>query len=187
MFNEFEALLDRLLIKMCKAIKCENDAINTSRDKKYCKDHSIQYRLEPSNCIVCLEEYDDNDAPLNPCGHYVHMKCLAKWKKDICPVCRCTVIIPAPIDEINLIIDKYSSILLNLGNRLKQLREEKRFPLTSITPLLCLRDTNDNFEYLDRFLLPGDSEAELPIFSESLQHYMISRGFDVFSDDEDDD
>lgn len=50
---------------------------------------------EPLECPICLEEFDDDNIPierLSPCGHYAHYSCIFKTskamgKEPFCPLC----------------------------------------------------------------------------------------------------
>lgn len=44
------------------------------------------------NCPICLETFNDEFIPLQPCNHYVHKECVDKWGKQICPMCRTPLI-----------------------------------------------------------------------------------------------
>ena len=62
------------------------------KDFDYCKRHinnsPPKIILErPDECSVCTEGFVDKDKPLI-CGHYVHRRCLVKWGKELCPICR---------------------------------------------------------------------------------------------------
>ena len=51
----------------------------------------IKINNEDSNCIICLEQYMNNDSLiLLPCKHHFHEECLHDWLKinKSCPVCR---------------------------------------------------------------------------------------------------
>jgi hypothetical protein len=37
------------------------------------------------SCVICLESIDH---PLYTCGHYVHLDCIGKCKKYLCPICK---------------------------------------------------------------------------------------------------
>jgi hypothetical protein len=65
--------------------KCLKKSI---KGEKYCKIHKDKFKLEkPEDCIVCMENLKYNSLPLS-CSHWVCRKCIIKWGKDICPVCR---------------------------------------------------------------------------------------------------
>jgi len=135
--------------------------------------------LEPADCSICYEEYDVEDEPLSPCGHYVHMACMLKWKKDTCPVCRGKVIVTqSPISkEINLLLDTYLSILSDLGKKLRKFRRDDRNdPDRSIKALLCLLQTNHPFTFLNHYLSPNRMGVRLPVISDDLRNYIISIG-----------
>jgi hypothetical protein len=39
------------------------------------------------NCSICLENIH-NDLHITECKHLFHSKCLLKWEKKTCPLCR---------------------------------------------------------------------------------------------------
>ena len=44
-----------------------------------------------STCVICIEEYKDNDNIRQlPCQHVFHQKCIDSWflKRQTCPICR---------------------------------------------------------------------------------------------------
>jgi len=50
-----------------------------------------QFQSEkPQDCPVCFESLDNENKTLS-CGHWVHIDCVIKSKKDCCPLCRQTV------------------------------------------------------------------------------------------------
>lgn len=74
--------------KRCIVNGCKNIAKKTSKNENYCNIHDFQYRLDkPNECLVCYLSLNDTDSPLH-CGHWIHLKCLRKWNKPICPLCR---------------------------------------------------------------------------------------------------
>ncbi len=63
---------------------------NSIKDKNYCHLHELQFKYpKPTECPICTDELDTNAQPLS-CGHWVHRKCILKWK-DECPICRATI------------------------------------------------------------------------------------------------
>jgi len=51
---------------------------------------------ESNKCIICLDEYLDNDnLSVMKCQHVFHHNCLRKWLNEIpnCPICRTDIII----------------------------------------------------------------------------------------------
>ena len=42
--------------------------------------------MENIECSICLEFI--NSPHQLPCGHIFHEKCIKKWKKNKCPLCR---------------------------------------------------------------------------------------------------
>ena len=40
------------------------------------------------DCVICLAQHKMTDACTINCGHQFGTVCLAKWKKDTCPLCR---------------------------------------------------------------------------------------------------
>lgn len=85
----------------------------------YCPLHAKLFRLsKPDECPICTESLNDVFRPLS-CGHWVHRKCILKWK-DQCPVCRAKVQLTAkeraqlPI-HIDPVLDSLDSdTILNL-------------------------------------------------------------------------
>lgn len=58
------------------------------RDSNFCRFHQ-KFRFEkPLNCPICMEVLEDGVDPFS-CGHYVHTKCVIKWGKELCPICKC--------------------------------------------------------------------------------------------------
>ncbi|CAD8205514.1 unnamed protein product [Paramecium octaurelia] len=56
-----------------------------------CVSTERQWKLDVSDipeCAICCEYMTKNLATLVPCGHIFHQKCLQKYKKLECPVCR---------------------------------------------------------------------------------------------------
>lgn len=67
--------------------RCHNDQV----ENKFCSEHtSIHYTPD---CVVCTEEFTPLDAKLEPCGHWIHKKCIFKSGKTICPICRAELIL----------------------------------------------------------------------------------------------
>ena len=54
------------------------------------------------DCVICLALHKMTDACTINCGHQFGSACLAKWKKDTCPLCRTqiteTTVYMAPLD-----------------------------------------------------------------------------------------
>ena len=42
---------------------------------------------KPDECPVCLDEFDDEEEPLE-CGHWIHIECIKKSRRNRCPMCR---------------------------------------------------------------------------------------------------
>jgi len=53
------------------------------------------------NCAICLQKHMMTDACKINCGHQFGRLCLAKWKRDTCPLCR------TEITEKTVFIDTY--------------------------------------------------------------------------------
>jgi hypothetical protein len=53
------------------------------------------------DCVICLAQHKMTDACTINCGHQFGRLCLAKWKKDTCPLCR------TQITETTVFIDTY--------------------------------------------------------------------------------
>lgn len=47
--------------------------------------------LMDDDCAICLQHHKMTDACTINCGHQFGGLCLAKWKKDTCPLCRTTI------------------------------------------------------------------------------------------------
>jgi len=78
----------RSCAKKCAAWSCANYAVKDSKNGKYCKDHNHQYRLDITECAICMEEVSiETDIPLQ-CGHLFHSKCLDDYFRSTCPCCR---------------------------------------------------------------------------------------------------
>ena len=43
------------------------------------------------DCVICLAQHKMTDACTINCGHQFGRLCLAKWKKDTCPLCRTNI------------------------------------------------------------------------------------------------
>lgn len=61
------------------------------KDNMYCCYHMCYHHFPREPCSVCYDEIHIHEKPLNPCGHWVHMKCLIKSGKDKCPICRSSI------------------------------------------------------------------------------------------------
>jgi hypothetical protein len=57
--------------------------------------------LMDDNCVICLAQHKMTEACKINCGHQFGSVCLAKWKKDTCPLCRTEII------EKTVFIDSY--------------------------------------------------------------------------------
>jgi hypothetical protein len=53
------------------------------------------------DCVICLAQHKMTEACTINCGHQFGSKCLAKWKRDTCPLCR------TPITEKTVFINTY--------------------------------------------------------------------------------
>ena len=70
---------------------------------------------KPQDCPVCFESLEKENKTLS-CGHWVHMDCIIKSKKDCCPMCR---------QQVSMsILEKY---------QLQELQYEERLKLSSQT------------------------------------------------------
>jgi len=45
-------------------------------------------KYKEKECCVCLERFPDGFEPLKPCGHFIHLICVARTGKTTCPICR---------------------------------------------------------------------------------------------------
>jgi hypothetical protein len=61
------------------------------------------------DCVICLAMHKMTDACTINCGHQFGRKCIAKWKKDTCPLCRTTIKEITEYAEISLL----NEVLLN--------------------------------------------------------------------------
>jgi len=52
---------------------------------------SDEHALMDADCAICLQNHNMTDACTINCGHQFGSACLAKWKKDTCPLCRTTI------------------------------------------------------------------------------------------------
>lgn len=65
----------------CEVIDCEEKPFCTA--SKFCLEH---YDDEKEDlCIICADVFKDK--LLDPCKHMIHIECIYKTGKDICPVC----------------------------------------------------------------------------------------------------
>jgi hypothetical protein len=86
-------MMDEMLNKIsnCKVITkkghtCKNKVY---QEGDYCKLHNRYFKFEkPEECSICMESIDDITIPDLPCLHWVHKKCILKWGKYECPLCR---------------------------------------------------------------------------------------------------
>ena len=70
--------------------------INYSRHLKTFQGKLKNNQKFENNCIICLDEYSNNDLiSIMKCKHIFHHKCLKKWLNESadCPICRTDVII----------------------------------------------------------------------------------------------
>jgi hypothetical protein len=65
------------------------------------KQLSAEESVMDDDCVICLSTHKMTDACTISCGHQFGITCLAKWKKDTCPLCRTkiteTTVYAAPI------------------------------------------------------------------------------------------
>lgn len=45
------------------------------------------YLTKPEECAICFESLEKETAPLE-CGHWLHLKCMGRYNKAECPLCR---------------------------------------------------------------------------------------------------
>jgi hypothetical protein len=67
---------------------CKNKPKN---NEEYCHLHKINNEYKESECCICLEVFTPDFKPLKNCNHYIHIECVYKSGKNICPVCRAPV------------------------------------------------------------------------------------------------
>lgn len=67
--------------------------------------NSLDTAFEPSNCVICLEPFEDGDIMRRlPCNHEYHRDCVDVWltkKCSSCPLCLHSIQIPTVPDEIH--------------------------------------------------------------------------------------
>lgn len=57
----------------------------------YCGIHyKINKYEKPEECAICFESLEKTKTPLK-CGHWIHINCIKKCEKLICPICRCVL------------------------------------------------------------------------------------------------
>lgn len=56
------------------------------KNSHFCSNHQSEYHT--NDCMICTDEFTVYDKALEPCGHWVHLECVYKSGKDICPICR---------------------------------------------------------------------------------------------------
>ena len=66
----------------------KENKVEEKEEKKFEKDR----KFEEKECAVCIESFEEEFNPLNPCGHYIHEECVYKTGTNLCPICRCEVI-----------------------------------------------------------------------------------------------
>lgn len=49
-------------------------------------------KFKEDTCCICCEQFEKNFIPLQPCNHYIHKKCIYKWGKLECPICRTSLL-----------------------------------------------------------------------------------------------
>jgi hypothetical protein len=63
----------------------------------------------PDECIVCTEPFSNADFPFE-CGHWVHIDCIYKSLKSVCPICRgCIELTTTQQVQLDKHILKYST------------------------------------------------------------------------------
>lgn len=72
--------------------------------------------LMDDDCVICLAQHKMTDACTINCGHQFGSLCLAKWKKDTCPLCRTKVteitVFVAPIIITDVDVDALSAAVV---------------------------------------------------------------------------
>jgi len=72
------------------------------------------------NCILCLEDIDASENPLD-CGHKLHLECVKKHFKPECPICRRPLNITVsgtqpelylPFDPLSMQDDVYPNLII---------------------------------------------------------------------------
>jgi len=85
-----QAYLDHMrasLDSRCQEIFERRDA-RTRRDITIEIELSAEDTLMDEDCAICLVQHKMTEACSINCGHQFGSVCLAKWKKDTCPLCR---------------------------------------------------------------------------------------------------
>jgi hypothetical protein len=59
--------------------------------KKQLSKEEAETCVMDDDCVICLSTHKMTDACTINCGHQFGRKCIAKWKKDTCPLCRAKV------------------------------------------------------------------------------------------------
>ena len=87
-------------IEKRKFIKQLDPTINSKRatcliaEEKITKEFLVKLSLENKKCLVCMDEFNENENILRlPCFHFFHKEELLTWfeKKKTCPVCRSNI------------------------------------------------------------------------------------------------
>lgn len=59
----------------------------------YCFQHVRLFKFEkPETCPVCYDSLDHQYQPLS-CAHWICRRCIRRWAKPICPICRSFIIL----------------------------------------------------------------------------------------------
>ncbi|CAH2046331.1 unnamed protein product [Thlaspi arvense] len=81
------------------SVPAPHDVVDSLPVKQYTKSESE----EPSQCYICLVEYEEGDTIRTlPCHHEFHTTCVDRWLKEIhrvCPLCRGDICIHDPSSE----------------------------------------------------------------------------------------
>jgi len=75
---------------MCKIDKKTTEIINNHPLLAYkiiTIVNGLYYKDNPEECSICLDKINDNISLLK-CSHIFHTKCIEKWTRDNCPICR---------------------------------------------------------------------------------------------------
>eukprot|EP00930_Biecheleria_cincta_P057947 TRINITY_DN4380_c0_g1_i1.p1 TRINITY_DN4380_c0_g1~~TRINITY_DN4380_c0_g1_i1.p1 ORF type:complete len:667 (+),score=92.58 TRINITY_DN4380_c0_g1_i1:61-2001(+) len=77
--------------QMQQSANTRNVIQRTTEERAWSQDLVSQLNLEQTQCVVCLDEFQDGDrVRALPCGHVFHVGCVDEWlgRDAHCPLCR---------------------------------------------------------------------------------------------------
>lgn len=77
----------------------------------------IEQKFKETECCICLETFDKDFKPLEPCGHFVHKSCIIQSGSKKCPLCR---------EEISISKKKLQKYTKKIKEKTKQNDYESR-------------------------------------------------------------